>query len=161
MRQPSVKWCNGIGECAGILGVSVRLLKLAKRHPDLQHCFRPNGRCSPDLLRPLLDQYKEELESTVDEGESNEAWKTRKIKAETLLKEIELDEARKKFLEKERVIAFLKQIASAQKSMLKSRLVHELPSKLLGLSVTEMSVLMEKELDSVCQLFQQSLVHWK
>ena len=161
--MPHVKdsqWVRSMAAAAEVLNVDLSLIKAAKRHSSFQQCFHVNGKVNVEELKILLPQYEIELRESAEDIGGLAEWKTRKTKADALMAEIELEELKKKYLQKEEVIAFLKQIASSQRALLKSKMVHELPSKLLGLNVTEMSVLMENELASILSIFQEGISKW-
>src|SRR6185503_7102115 len=100
MQLSEIKWCNGQAECAGILGIDVKLIQVAKRHPAFHSCFRTNGRCSPTLIQPLLEQYKDELENAPTTDDTH-YWKGIKTKYDALISQITFEELEKKYLKKD------------------------------------------------------------
>jgi hypothetical protein len=163
LPEPKRKQVFGsIKACSKATGIPIGVLQTAKLHPDSVHGvngFHQSGRIYWEKLEPWLEQHKEELETLSEESLAH--WKTRKTKADALIAEIELDEAKKKTCSKEEVRALLKKISSAQMAMLKARLTQELPPKLLGLSVTEIGVIMERTVREVCQVFQGEIDKWQ
>jgi hypothetical protein len=139
------------------LDIPKGLLRLAKK----SGCpgFEASGRIHWDVAEPWFNQHRVELE---DELEDNLLkWKTRKTKAEAITAEMELEELKEKYVDKEEAKAFLKQIASATKAVLKSKLTQELPPRLLGLGITEMSLVMDSVVQEICNLFQAPIDKWK
>lgn len=137
--------------------MSVGCLRVARTKPEYAQYFVA-GRVDVLGLQPFIQDLLA-LDAAEQEN-SSDYWKKRKLKADAQTSEIELDEMRKKFLDKDDVIVFLKQIASSQRALLRSKMVHELPSKLLGLGATDMSVVMETELNEILNLFQSGLNTW-
>jgi len=144
---------TSLKQCTQATGIPLGILKAAKYHP-MQKGFRPNNRIYWDEAKPFIDAHLAELQESV-EDDSLLKWKTKKTKAEAFLAEIELDEAKKKYLLKEEVESQLKAIALAQKTILKAKLTQELPARLLGMDVVSMSVEMEVVLNEVCKLMEQ------
>ena len=142
---------TSLKQCSQATGIAMGVLKAAKCHP-LQQGFKPNNRIYWAEAQPFVEQHLAELQEGVDD--SLLKWKTKKAKADAFLAEIELDEAKKKYLLKEDVEAQIKAIALAQKTILKAKLTQELPARLLGMDVVAMSVEMEKVLTEVCLLME-------
>ena len=134
-------------ECAEREGVGKYIIRLAKNKgaPGFQ-----GTRVCWDILKPWLDKHKEELSE--ETGNSLLKWKTKKEKHLANLAEIQEAEARNKYLLKNEVESQVKAIALAQKALLKSKLTGELPSKLLGLSITDMSIILEATVNEICRL---------
>lgn len=86
-------------------------------------------------------------------------WKERKERAQALIAEIELRDRESKALDKDKTIAFLKQIASSQAIVLRNQ-AQELPHRLLGKSITDMGIILSKSYDDVCAIFNTTLTKW-
>lgn len=147
------KWATSMKEAADMLGVDQKIIKNARSHPACNPSFGVNGRIDVKKLGPLLKVHLAELQAGPQE-DTEDYWDLRKKRAAALLAEIQLDEAKKKYLLREEVLAYIKRVALAQKATLRSRLVNELPPRLLGLGITEMTVILDKEINDICNLFQ-------
>ena len=135
--------------CSADTGVPKSVLRLAKTKGAPGFI---GYRIDWNQLKPWLDLHGKELE---EEATDNlQAWKTRKTKADALMAEIQLDELKEKYLIKEEVMAQVKAVALAQKNILKSKLCNELPPRLLGMNVTDISIEMDKVLKEVCLLME-------
>ena len=152
IKKPSIKWCSGLAEAAGVLGVDVKLIQQAKRHPAFKHCYKGNGRVAPYLIQPLLKEYEEELAEQVPEDAGY--WKAYKAKYDALIAERNFEELDTKYILRETVEGYIKGLAQAQKAVLKSKLVSEYPQQLLGLSVPEIASKMETLVTEVCDIMQ-------
>lgn len=144
------QWFASMDQCSVETGISKPHLRIAKKFNAPG--FDQAGRIDWVEFEPWWEANKEEV-LEVDEDTLHQ-WKTRKTKAEALTAEIELEEMRQRSLDREEVRAYINQIASAQKALLRSTLCNELPSKLLGLGVTEMSVVMNNTVEEICKLMQ-------
>lgn len=142
---------TSLKQCSQATGIPISVLKAAKYHP-IQTGFTPGGRIYWDKAKPFIDAHMAELQEGADD--SLVRWRTKKTKAEAFLAEIELEEAKKKYLLKEEVEANIKAIALAQKNILKTKLCNELPSRLLGMDAVAMSVELEKCLNEICKLME-------
>lgn len=140
---------TSLKQCSQATGVDIQVLKAAKNHPQ-QQGFDSNNRIHWDIAKPFVESHIQELQVVTEE--SLLKWKTKKEKANAFMAEIALDEARKLFVKRDEVEAQIRAIALSQKTILKSKLCNELPPKLLGLGIVEMSVEMEKVLTEVCVL---------
>lgn len=125
--------------------------------------IRPNGRIYWAEFEPwyndnrgAIDEY---LEDNAADATAKGAWKERKERAQALIAEIELRDRERKTLDKDKVTAFLKQIAGSQAIILRNQ-AQELPPRLLGKSITEMGVILAKSYDDVCSIFKEGLDKW-
>lgn len=145
-----------MAQCSSQTNTPKNLLRLAKANGAPGFI---GNRIDWDELQPWLEAHKDTLLNDADD--SLNKWKLRKTKADALTAELELEEMKSQYLIKEEVKAFLQSIAAAQLAVLKSKLVQELPSKLLGLGVTETAVIMEQTVTELCNIFQSGLDKWK
>lgn len=136
--------------------IDKELLKIAKKRGAPG--FSINGRIYWLELEQWWNDHLSELEEVA--GDNLTVWKTRKTKADALKSELELEEMQENFLVKDEVKSFLKQIASAQLAFLKSKLISEVPPKILGLSLTETEVVMSQVVQDTCAIFQKSIKDW-
>ena len=125
--------------------------------------IRPNGRIYWDEFEPWYKQNLEQIKEYLEDNESattgKGVWKERKERAQALIAEIELRDREQKTLDKDKVTAFLKQIAGSQAIVLRN-MAQELPSRLLGKNITEMGVILSDSYDDVCRIFRESLDKW-
>jgi hypothetical protein len=145
-----------MAQAARDLKIPKSILIQAKKDPQCT-AFHASGRIFKKLLEDYLKTFGKNLMDEMAKGENYNEWKLRKLKAEAQTAELELEEARDKYLDKEQVLAFLRSICLSQKALLKSRFCMELPPKLIGLDQISMQLLIEKELESVCKLLQDSV----
>lgn len=137
-----------------------RVLKRCKIHPLTMHCFDSHHgqRIHWHLLKPLLEIHKDELYNVAKDQrtERNESgvqfWDLRKKKATALMSEIELEELKKNILYREDVEASICSIVNAQRNLLRSKLVVDLPQHLVGLPVETIQIKMEDVVNSVVSL---------
>lgn len=138
-------------EAANELGVSVGLVKCAK----VKNCdaFMTSGRIIKDKLIKFIEEHRQELEEAEDESLTK--WKVLLTKSNALIAEKELEELQGKYILREEAEKEIRAIALAQKAMLRSRLVQELPQKLVGMTVPQMVVVMEDTLNDICELMNR------
>lgn len=128
--------------------------------------FLERGSIDWRLLEPWLSSHKAELESTpvesIEEVKlSNEIKRGVLQDKESILKDLEIAKRRSEYLDPAEVREFLIKIATAQSSILNSRLLNELPQKLVGqpLEVTER--LCKQLASDIINVFKQGLDQWK
>lgn len=125
--------------------------------------YNSSGKYDIELLKTWYaankDKVTEYLDKNKDSGKAKSKWKDRKERAQALIAEIDLADRSSKTLDKDKTIAFLKQIASSQAIVLKNQ-AQELPHKLLGKNITDMQVILAKSYDDVCGVFNGSLDKW-
>lgn len=136
-------------QCSAETKVPKKILRLAKARgaPGFRGHY-----VDWHLLGPWIEDNINVLQDESDDNLTK--WKTKKAKADALMAEIQLDELRQKYLNRDEVEAQITAIALAQKNLLKSKLTQELPPRLLGMSVTEISVEMERSLNEICKLME-------
>ncbi len=141
---------SSISQCAASQGISKTVIRAAKAKGAPGFI---GHRVNWTLLKPWMDEHKSALD--VEDIDNYQKWRTKRERHEANIAEIKELEARGKFLLKEEVESQIKAIALAQKAILKSRLTQELPPKLLGLSVTEIGVIMDECVHDICRLMEQ------
>lgn len=116
-----------------------------------------------NILGPWYTANKSKVEEYLSKEkiskDDNGEWKKRKERAQALIAEIELKEMQCKSLDKDKVIALIKSIASSQSIMLRN-LSDTLPHKLLGQDINKIQSILRDEYNNVCQLFQRPLDEW-
>lgn len=152
---------DSVEQFTAATGLPAAVLKFARRHADavedLNGCQYSN-RIKWALLKPWLEDHEEELENIG--GDDYETWKTAKTKAQAELAQIELEEKKGRLIEKHKVHDLLKAIASAQCSLFNSKFRQELPPKLLGKSVPEMTARIDEALSEVFDIMRKPLEKW-
>lgn len=139
-------------EAAAELHVPIGIIKAAKVHPECD-AFFASGRIDGDKLTAFLNARMGELEEVEDE--TIQKWKVLLTKSNALIAEKELEELQGKYVLREEAEKQIRAIALAQKAMLRSRLVQELPQKLVGMTVPQMVVVMEGTLNDICELMNK------
>lgn len=86
-------------------------------------------------------------------------WKERKEKANAIIAEITQKELELRTLDKDEIIAWLKQVSGSQAILLRS-MSQNLPHKLLGKNITELQVELSTAYDVVCNVFKKELDKW-
>jgi hypothetical protein len=125
--------------------------------------IRPNGRIYWVEFEPWYKQNLPAIEEYLEENDPQTTgrgvWKERKERALALIAEIELRDREQKTLDKDKVLAFIKQIAGSQAIVLRN-MAQDLPPRLLGKNITEMGVILSENYDEVCGIFNDSLNKW-
>jgi len=142
---------SSMKQCSGIKNIPISVLKAAKAAGC--SAFKANSRIDWAEFQEWYDKNKHNIQSE-DDGNSYQKWNTRKKKADALKTELELDRLKGSYLTTEEAASKISSIAQSQRAMLKSLFTLELPHKLAGLTVPEISVILEKELNSVCDLMK-------
>jgi hypothetical protein len=137
---------------ASAKGFDKNLLKIAKRM-GADGFRQNNGIYWPDFEKWYADHESEVLAKA--EAAATK-WKQRKERADALLAELKLEGLQGRYVDKEQVKTLLRGIAGAQKALLRGRLCDELPPRLLGLGVVEMTVIMDEVVQEVCKLFEDA-----
>jgi hypothetical protein len=109
-----------------------------------------------DLNLPAVLEY---IRSNKKDNSESSDWKARDNRAKALINEIRLRELEAKTLDKDKVIAVMKSISASQSIKLRN-MAQELPHKLLGKDLTTMQVILTKNYEEICDLFQQPIADW-
>lgn len=162
MSERKLRVYGGIKECALAENIPLELLQLAKLHPDCPRNtkgFHVSGRIYYGELEPWLNAHRAELEEKI--GITLEQVKIENALKDGVLKDLEIAKAREQLIEKEKVKALLKAIASAQTALFNSKFRQELPAKLLGKTVPDMQVIIDHSLADIFGLLNKELERWK
>lgn len=111
--------------------------------------------------KAVVEQYLAETQQIDGDDDRGKLLreKARKEKYLADIAEIEALERKRKTLNKEEVIAFIKSIANSQSILLRNQ-SQELPHKLLGKNITEMGVILNNSFQDICSKIQQGIEKW-
>lgn len=138
--------------CSTATGIPKEHLKVSKKMGASG--FKRDGRIIWPEFEPWWNANKAIVQEHTEDNLT--VWKTRKTKAEALINEKKLEELNERYVDKEEIKVLLRQIATAQKATLKSKLLGELPPRLLGLGVVEMTVILDGVVEDLCHIFQNT-----
>jgi len=143
--------------CAAATGFTKGCLKAAKslNAPG----FTLGGRVNWAELKPWLDSHAEQLQSETEEN-SKDFWSLQKLKFDAKRSELAYETDKGNLLSKEEVSAQVTSLASATKSVLRTRLEEELPAKLVGLDAISIKKVMADTVDSICEVFTKGFESW-
>ena len=117
---------HGIKQASKAMKLSIDFLRRARAHPDCPNSteggFAKSGRiyATKDFLN-WLEEHKEELNTVTPE--TIEWWDTLRIKYQTLALELELEERRKKVVNKKDAIDTMQRMRQAYNQLMQSKLV--------------------------------------
>ena len=135
-------------QCSEETGYHMHLLKLAKKHPESEGFFN-NGKVNWNKAAPFIEEYWEELNNEYKESLPHWNCKIEKAKAEKA--ELLLEVARGHLVLTEDIYRTCLAVALGQRAMLLSALRDDYPSKLLGLNETQMSVELNKLVETLVE----------
>lgn len=143
-------------QAAAATGIPWATIKAIKANPKCT-AFTDGGRVDADALMSFIQENPEAIE--VGEDDTLQKWKVLLTKSNALIAEKELEELQGKYILREEAEQQIRAIALSQKAMLRSRLVNELPQKLVGMTVPQMVVVMENTLNQICGLMNELKVN--
>jgi hypothetical protein len=146
MRQISVNY-----------GIPYRNIRIAVTM--FPHVQNTNNSVNWEILKPLYEEHQTEIEEMSDQ--SLEKVRTENAIKDGILKDIQIANLKEKLIEKEEVHSLLKRIAAAQCSLFNSKFRKELPSKLHGKSIAEMSALIDAALSDVFGIINKPIGEWE
>jgi hypothetical protein len=151
-----VVW-SSLTQAAGALQVEKKLISMARRSGAAPG-FKANGRIIASLFVPWFEKNKEALKQEPDNEEDNEKWRSLRLKNQALLSSIELEEAKANLIAKEEVEQYFISFLISHRNILKDKLVRELPPKLLGKGVIEITKDMEAVVNDLCDFLSMMKV---
>jgi phage terminase Nu1 subunit (DNA packaging protein) len=154
---PPPSWVETQEMLSDYVDVPVKWIRRAKK----MKCpaFRVGGRIDVQAFKDWWAVHQAEVMG--DDEDTLTKWKTRKTKADAMMAELELEEMKKRSIDIEDVVALLRHIATAQKAMMVSKLVNELPPKTIGLDVVRMAVANREAIEEVCKVMQDILADYE
>jgi hypothetical protein len=143
-------------QAAGAKQLSVSLLKAAKA----SGCpgFHASGRVYWEKVAPWITEHLDELSQRQED--SKDYWVIFKLRADAKRSQLALEKEEGLYLTKEEVAQQITQLATAAKSVLKTKLEDELPPKLLGADVHTLRDELSKTLDEICGIYQRKFGQW-
>lgn len=146
-------WATGIEMAATAMGVGADILYAARKHPAIiaSKAFKGNGKVDLTTLRTVLPAYMDELRSLVANQEDDN-WVKVKQKYDALMAQKKYEEMEEKYILRETVEKEIEGLAQAQKALLRTKFLTELPSQLTGLTTPEISIKLECLLNDICEM---------
>ena len=152
-----------MSECSLAQQVTVEVLMALKRRAtdnkvETAAGFKKNGNINWTQLKPYMDVHINDLD--LEDIDDDKYLKFRGIRMEATagIAQIQLEKEKGSILDRAYVEDMIKSIAVSQKTLLKNKLTSELPPQLLGLGVTEMTVILDRVVNEVCELMQNMKV---
>lgn len=136
---------EGVKEASAAENVPVEIIKAARKY--ISKGFNHN-RIDWDLVGVYIaanyDMLEQEANETID------ALKKTRLKNTIVREGYEFDLVKDRYLEKTEVVQRIKDMASAQRILLKDALTETLPARLVGLSQNDMLIELTKVFEQVC-----------
>jgi hypothetical protein len=135
-------------------GVEPWKVKLAKK----LGAFRAGGRANPQEVLDFIAAHPDQFEKppSLTKEEADIKLKEVKIARETLA----LERDKGLLIRKTEVYETCKSVSQHQRAVLQRKLETELPPKLLGLSVIEITEAMRLVVDDICRIFHDRTKGW-
>lgn len=138
---------DSVKEASEAENIPIEIIKEAKK--KLPECFKFRRITDWPTLRKYIDTYYEELEE--EAYESIDALKKERLRKQIDRDDFEFAIQRSKYLESEVVKQRIKDIAQAQRIILKTALLDELPPSIVGLSQADILLKCEEVFNKVCK----------
>jgi len=144
-----------MAQAAALTGLSLSVLKWAKKSGC--PAFRAT-RVYLDELREWLDAHRSDLDSdkSITKEQADIRLKLLRYDREKFKFEVE----KKLYRSRAEIEADIKQIAQMQRALLQRKLESELPARLVGLGVIEITEAMRQTVDEVCRIFHDRTSDW-
>lgn len=147
-----------MAQAVSITGLPLSLLKLYKRRKDCT-AFLKGSRVNIDALKAFHAEHADEVKAMPVITKEEADIKLKLLKYDREMFAFERDKGM--HIEKAKLGAEIKQIATHQRLVLQRKLETELPPKLLGKSVIEIAQAMREAVDEICRIFHDRTTPWQ